>query len=165
MHLLGAWQVQKPIIHTALDDLESFLWLLIWVIVYASKDLEGARNANRGIQLMLDAWSGEVRANRSKHETAAFDWKDVVFGDLIQDWLNIFQQAHQENERLTQDMSTMLLDGQKWKDTCNKLESHCKGIYGEVLESGFRHLEEVRKYSDWNKVVVANGHRFTRIRG
>jgi hypothetical protein len=29
--------------------LESFLWLLICDIVYASKDIEGAKTANRGI--------------------------------------------------------------------------------------------------------------------
>jgi hypothetical protein len=43
--------------------LESFLWLLICAIVYDSKDIEGAKTANRGIQLILEAeyskWSGE----------------------------------------------------------------------------------------------------------
>lgn len=50
------------ITHTALDDLESFLWLLI---VHASKDIEGARANNPGIQLTLDAWQGDGDVNYS----------------------------------------------------------------------------------------------------
>jgi hypothetical protein len=48
MRLLISCQLRETIIHTALDDLESFLWVLIWGIVHASKDIEGANN-NRGI--------------------------------------------------------------------------------------------------------------------
>ena len=164
MRLLAAWQVRERIIHTAVDDLESFLWLLIWGIVYASKDIEGAMTANRGIQLMLDAWSGDVKSNRSKLSAAEKSWKDVVFGDLIREWLNTFQRAHEENERLTEDMSLVDVDSQEWDGACSELESYCKGIYKEVLESGFRYLEGVREYSDWDKVVAANTRRFMRVR-
>ena len=37
--ILCALQGQSAIIHTALDDLESFFWVLIWGIVHASKDI------------------------------------------------------------------------------------------------------------------------------
>src|SRR6266852_2798163 len=156
MRLLTAWQVQRTIIHTALDDLESFLWVLIWGIVYASKNIEGAMAANDGIELMLQAWSGDVMCNRAKCSTAEYSWKDAVFGDLIKEWLKIFQKANEENRQLTENMSFMHLDSQEWNDACNKLESYCKDIYKEVLESGFRYLDGVRKYSDWDKVVSAN---------
>jgi hypothetical protein len=59
IRLLNASQVRETIIHTALDDLESFLWLLIWGIVYAS-NIEGDKTANPGIQRMLVVWSGDV---------------------------------------------------------------------------------------------------------
>jgi hypothetical protein len=68
--LLDAWQLRETIIHTAIDDLESFLWLLIWGIVHASKDIEGAKGANRGIHLMLVAWSGGLTSNRTKLSVA-----------------------------------------------------------------------------------------------
>jgi hypothetical protein len=166
MRLLSACQIRsgEATIHTALDDLESFLWVLIWGIVYASKDIEGAKTANGGIQLMLDAWSGDVNSNRTKFPTAEISWTDAVFGDLIREWLNTFRQARQENKRLTEDMSIMDLGSQEWDDACNELESYCKDIYKEVLESGFRYLEGVREYSDWDKVVAANVRRFVRIR-
>jgi hypothetical protein len=160
MRLLSTWQGRETTIHTALDDLESFLWLLIWGIVHASKDIKGATMANRGIQLMLDAWSGDVNYNRAKLSTAERDWKDAVFGDLIREWLDTSKRVSEENERLTRQMSTMHLGSQKWDDACNELESYCNDIYKEVLESGFRHLEGVREYSDWDKVVAANVRRF-----
>jgi hypothetical protein len=164
MRLLDAWQGRDRIIHTALDDLESFLWLLIWGIVYASKDIEGAKTANRGIQLMLDAWSGDVKSNRSKLPTAERTWKDAVFGDLIREWLDIFRRAREENEPLIEDMSTMDLGSQDWNGACNLLESYCKDTYKEVLESGFRCLQGVRDYSNWDKVVAANARKSQRVR-
>ncbi|KAF8491086.1 hypothetical protein F5888DRAFT_1620330 [Russula emetica] len=164
MRLLDAWQVRGTIIHTALDDLESFLWVLIWGIVHASKVIEGAKIANEGIQLMLDAWSGDVNCNRTKYSTVEISWKDAVFGDLIQEWFNTFRLASRENNRITEDMSIMDLGSQEWDDACDELESYCKDIYKEVLESGFRYLEGVRGYSDWDKVVAANVRRFVRVR-
>src|ERR1700733_16329388 len=95
IRLLNASQATEAVIHTALDDLESFLWLLIWGIVYATKDIEGARAANHGIKLMLEAWSGDVKSNRSKLPTAEA-WKDDVFGDLIREWIDIFRRTHRE---------------------------------------------------------------------
>jgi hypothetical protein len=160
--LLSAWQLRGTTIHTAIDDLESFLWILIWGIVHASKDIAGAKRANEGIQLMLDAWSGDEKSNRSKLSTAENDWQDAVFGDLIQEWLETFRKARRENKRITGEMSTMRLGSQEWDNACNELESYCKDTYTKVLESGFRHLEGVRDYSDWDRVVAANFRRYIR---
>jgi hypothetical protein len=160
--LLDAWQLRGTTIHTAIDDLESFLWILIWGIVHASKDIAGAKRANEGIQLMLDAWSGDEKSNRSKLSTAENDWQDAVFGDLIQEWLETFRKARRENKRITGEMSTMRLGSQEWDNACNELESYCKDTYTKVLESGFRHLEGVRDYSDWDRVVAANFRRYIR---
>jgi hypothetical protein len=160
--LLSAWQLRGTTIHTALDDLESFVWILIWGIVHASKDIAGAKGANEGIQLMLDAWSGDVKSNRSKLSTAENDWQDAVFGDLIREWLNTFREVRKENREFTVAMSTMRLGSQEWNNTCNELETYCKDIYKNILESGFRHLEGVRDYSDWDKVVAANIRRSKR---
>jgi hypothetical protein len=161
--LLDARQLREKIVHTALDDLESFLWLLIWGIVYAFKDIAGAKGTNRGIQLMLVAWSGGLTSNRTKLSVAENDWNDAVFGDLIRDWLDTFRKARRENMLITTDMSTMRLGSQEWDDTCNELESYCKDTYKKVLESGFRHLEGVRDYSDWDKVVAANFRKSNRL--
>jgi hypothetical protein len=163
MRLLDTWQLRGTIIHTALDDLESFLWLLIWGIVHASKNIAGAKGTNRGIELMLVAWSGGLLSNRTKLSAAEDNWDDAVFGDLIQEWLETFRKARRENRRITGEMSTMRLGSQEWDNACNELESYCKDTYTKVLESGFRHLEGgVRDYSDWDRVVAANFRRYVR---
>ena len=159
MRLLDARQLRTRTIHTALDDLESFLWLLIWGIVHSSKDINGAKTANQGIQFMLDAWSGGVIYNKTKILAAEYNWDDAVFGDLIRAWLNIFQRAYVENKQVVSDLSLMDLGGEEWNRACNWLESYCKGIYKEVLESGFRYLDGVREYSDWETVVAAHSSR------
>ena len=156
MRVLGAVQGREKIIHTALDDLESFLWLLIWGIVYASKGVDGANSSNPGIQLMLKAWSGRAITNIAKFTTMERSWKDAVFGNLIREWLDIFRKADVVNNEFTLDMSFMSLNTPDWESKCNELESYCKDTYREVLESGFRHLSAVKEYHDWNSVVAAN---------
>ena len=159
MRLLKACEKQEKIIHTALDDLESFLWLLIWCIVHASKDIKGAMTANEGIQLMLVAWSGDVTYNRTKLTTAEKDWEDAVFGGLILEWLGIFGKAFNETKQLMRRMRTIPLNnqqGSEWSRACNRLESCCMTTYEDVLKSGFDHLKNVGKYSNWEEVIAAN---------
>ena len=159
MRILLAWDKKKKIIHTALDDLESFLWLLIWCIVHASKDIEGAKDANGGIQDMLNAWSGNLMSNKSKLITAQKVWKDVVFGGLIKEWLGIFGRASEETERVVNRMPSIPLDnrqGSRWNNACDQLTSYCTNVYEEILKSGLNFLERVQNYPDWEAVVAAN---------
>jgi hypothetical protein len=157
LRLLDALQQQRKVIHTALDDLESFLWLLIWCIVQASKDVEGAKKVNQGLEPMLKAWSSDyVTDHIYKGRIAQFEWRDAVFGDFIEEWFAISRKAEKENRRITKVMSRMHLDSQEWEDACSEIESYCEGVYKEVLESGFKCLEGVRKCSGWDDVVAAN---------
>ena len=156
MRVLGAVQVHEKIIHTAIDDLESFFWLLIWGIVYATKDIDGAKHANKGIQCMLDAWSGGAITNKGKLAAIQDDWTDAVFGNLIREWLVICRKADEANRDFALDMSFMELNTPDWDSICNGLEAYCKDIYREVLELGFRHLRAVKEYHDWKSVVAAN---------
>ena len=156
MRILLAWDKKKKITHTALDDLESFLWLLIWCIVHASKDIEGAKDANAGIQDMLNAWSGNLMSNKSKLITAQKVWKDAVFGDLIQEWLGIFDRATKEAEQIVDLLPSIPLGSPAWNQACDWLESSCVRIYEDVFKSGFSNLERVRNYPDWEAVVAAS---------
>ena len=150
MGILSAWE-KKKIIHTALDDLESFLWLLIWCIVHASKDIEGAKDANGGIQDMLNAWSGDLASNKSKLVAAQHDWDDAVFKDLIQEWLSIFRRASEEAERVVNRLPSIPLDnrqGSRWNYACDRLTSYCTDVYEEILKSGLNFLERIQDYPD-----------------
>ena len=156
MRILSAWDKKKKIIHTALDDLESFLWLLIWCIVQASKDIEGAKDANGGIQDMLNAWSGNLTSNKAKLGIALREWEDVVFGGPIQEWLAIFDRAIKETEQIVNLLPSIPLGSPTWNQACDWLESYFVRIYEDVLKSGFSHLEGVSNYPDWEAVVAAN---------
>lgn len=156
IRLLHAWKIRQKIFHTALNDLESFLWVLIWGIVYASKDIKGTKAYNQEIKHMLLVW----KANDGfKHTIAHEFWSDSklnpVFGDLIQEWLMTSNQARIVANQVTEKMSTIQLGSQEWDEACNELESYCENIYREVLESGFRYLGRIREYFDWDKVVRA----------
>ena len=153
--LLHAIEGRDPAIHTALDDLESFLWVLIWGIVHASKDIQGARVKNKGIQRMLDAWQRDNKLKRSAIEI----WRDAVFGDLIEEWLLIFAIARRDNRQLIEYLPTIPLDnqqGSEWSSACDRLEAYYTKTYEKILKSGFSHLKNVKRYSTWEEVVLAN---------
>ena len=155
IRLLMAIEGRDPTIHTALDDLESFLWVLVWGIVHASKDIQGARDHNLGIELMLEAWQGDNRLKRSAMES----WTDVVFGDLIEEWLHIFAIARRDNRQFIRYLPMTPLDnqqGSEWSNACDRLEAYCTKTYEDLLESGFKHLKNVERYSTWEEVVLAN---------
>src|SRR5258708_1349710 len=159
MNILGALQTRRSIFHTALDDLESFLWVLIWCIVHLSKDIEGARANNPGIDFMLDAWSGDVMANLAKLTAAEGQWKDAAFGSLIEKWLDTFRRTRGKTRNLTALLSQNKVEedpDSDWMKGCDLLETFCKTIYEEILQSGFEHLKDVWRYSDWEAVVAAN---------
>jgi hypothetical protein len=161
IRILRALQSRRTIIHTAIDDLESFLWVLIWGIVYASKDIDGANTANRGIEDILWAWSGDLAYNVTKLLAAEMAWArdDAVFGGLIQEWLDIFKRANKETWKLMALLPTIPLDnqqGSKWSRECDRLESYCRITYEAVLKSGFHHLEGVREYPNWTEAIAAN---------
>ena len=156
MRLLNAIEGRKPRVNTALDDLESFLWVLIWGIVYASKDIQGARDYNLGIELILGAWQGD---NRSKRVIVEDDWTDAVFGGLIEEWLHIFAIARRDNQQLIRHLPKIPLDnqqGSEWSNACDRFEAYCTKTYEDVLKSGFNHLKKVERYTTWEEVVLAN---------
>lgn len=156
VRLLGAWINQWPIIQTAVDDLESFLWLLIWAIVHILKDKERATTHNIGIEIMLQTYSASIVSQRSKEINVECYWTDIVSRGLIQKWINIFRLARIDVQKLSQDLIETPLDSPQRGFVCSRLELYCMRIYNDVLNSGFEHLEDIRKYSTWDEVVDAN---------
>ena len=100
-----------------------------------------------------------MKSNRSKLATAEHNWTDAAFGDLIREWLGISRRARNETRQLMRHLSTIPLDnqqGSEWSRACDVLESYCMKTYKVVLKSGFDHLKDVWKYSNWTEVVTAN---------
>ena len=91
-----------------------------------------------------------------KRGIAAKKWKDAVFGKVIHKWLKIFDETDAEIETRTQPMATQPTESPEWNGACDELERFCKKIYEEILESGFEHLEEIKRYHNWEAVIDAN---------
>jgi hypothetical protein len=91
-----------------------------------------------------------------KRRIAEKKWKDAVFGRVIREWLKILDNAEAEIDTCTQAMATQPMGSSGWKRACDELEPFCKKIYEEILNSGFKHLEEIKRYPNWETVIDAN---------
>jgi len=150
IRLLTAWLEKDPIMHTAVDDLESFLWLLTWALVRILKKYGSNRQGILSVESALS--SKDIRTNLTKQYFVELFWPDVAFGSLVRDWLGILKLARHEVEQFMSEFSTILAASERLI-AFNNLELLCKKVYEQVLESGFRHREEISRYSQWEDVV------------
>ena len=146
--------VGQPVIHTAIDDLESFFWILVWVIVHVLKGNTTATENNPRILTLFHMFSGGLSSQMAKGGEMQW-WQDAVFGELIQEWSHILQNANQKVVSYAR-AAASAGPGRERDESCDKLESYSKTVYNDVLESGFRHLEQIRRFSTWDEVVNAN---------
>ncbi|KAH9044502.1 hypothetical protein EDB85DRAFT_1884997 [Lactarius pseudohatsudake] len=87
MHLLQRWSMGHPALqclHTAVDDLEFFLWVLVWSLVHI---LKKSNNENSSIHRIGHTFSSSQILEVLTREHKIKYWKDLVFGDLIQEWV------------------------------------------------------------------------------
>lgn len=143
---------------TAADDLESFFGGFIWAYTHI---LEHHKSRNPWIDYMKKApGEKDLVQTIGKREMAKQLGRDVVFGGLIRDWMGIFDSvtadmtvdSHARRVTETQEGS---LDRERAYD---ELELLCNKLYGEILESGYKHLEIITTggYSRWNSGVEEN---------
>ena len=155
LRLLSAWLQGKPTVHTAVDDLESFLWVFVWVLVHILKKFEKIKN------LTIDVLAGllpsyTIEKVMAREPTIDDSWEDVVFGDLLQEWLTTYKTAH---KAVKQHIKTGFGLGHSvgsQKKVFNQFEEYCKTVYTEFIQTGYKHLKSIRQYSDWNAVIEAN---------
>jgi hypothetical protein len=57
---LLSWMLSSPTMHTAIDDLEYFLWILIWALTELVENVPGTTNNNPGILPMKRAFKIKV---------------------------------------------------------------------------------------------------------
>ena len=155
VRLLRAWACNQPIVHTAVDDLESFLWVLVWALVHIFKEFRTTRN------LMIDRladWlsSYSIPEVMMKERTIQLDWKDAVFGGLFREWLAISKEASFAIEQHVRTVIGLGHDVDRRQGAFNQLEEYCTSVYMEFIQTGHKHLESIRRYSDWKAVMEAN---------
>ena len=61
LRLLAAWARDLPIVHTAVDDLESFLWVLVWALVHIFKKIGKTSDATKRTSQLSSHRSSPLR--------------------------------------------------------------------------------------------------------
>ena len=144
---------------TAVDDLESFLWVLLWTLADILEGVEGAAKINPAILLIKQTFEKkDPFSTLVKVLLAREIWihRDVVFGGLIRDWLDIFESASKRVSSYALRVAGTPARSSDQEEACDELESFCRGVYEAVLTSGYSHLEGIGQYSCWKDVVEAS---------
>ncbi|KAH9061239.1 hypothetical protein EDB87DRAFT_1682669 [Lactarius vividus] len=126
IRLLGEWYLDRPVLHMAVDDLESFLWVLVWSLVHI---LQRYKNKNSIIHRL-----GNILPSRNytdmflKERLTKQEWTDKAFGGLIQDWQRISEASQGYVSELQKVLIRLVNDG--GSDTGDAQE----GIFDELNE-------------------------------
>src|SRR6266702_2554335 len=89
-------------------------------------------------------------------------WTDKVFRDLIWEWLRISAASRTDVVELQKTLLGLVNDtgsdtSDAQKRILDELGEHCGKVYKEFIRAGYRHLQTIRKFSNWSDVVVFNG--------
>jgi len=150
---LSAWDGDKVSMHTAVDDLELFLWVLVYILK------EFGMTSNLTVDQLAERLSSHsIPLILGRESTMQHRWLDVdaVFGGLILEWLAISQEA---SFVVGKHVKTVLGSGDNvdlQQGAFDRLEKYCRMVYTELIRTGYKHLESIRGYSDWKAVVEAN---------
>ncbi|KAH9049709.1 hypothetical protein EDB84DRAFT_1452713 [Lactarius hengduanensis] len=158
MRLVQAWSRNQPALHTAVDDLESFLWVLVWSLVHIFKKSATITNKSAVINDLAGAFSSyRHRDVLSKYLTIRNEWPDEVFGGLIREWLMTCDDSRMILTKLERTLSKSINDADSQKRAWGELEKHCGEVYIKFIGAGYRHLKNIRTYRDWKQVVDEGG--------
>ncbi|KAI9431181.1 hypothetical protein H4582DRAFT_1822883, partial [Lactarius indigo] len=160
IRLLSDWRLNKPVLHTAIDDLESFLWVLVWSLVHIFKKFAMITDEDSVIYDLGHSFSSHDIAHILLKKSSAENWKEKVFKDLIQDWLRISERSQAGIRKLQKSVTEAIDDG----DASNvktrvfhELDKRCGRVYKKFIQSGYKHLKTIREFSNWEDVVGFSG--------
>ncbi|KAH8989963.1 hypothetical protein EDB92DRAFT_2115134 [Lactarius akahatsu] len=158
LRLVNAWAANEPTLHTAADDLESFMWVLVWLLVHIFKKFATITVDSATINRLARAFSSFDTGTVLTKEVILRLWRDKVFRDLIREWRMI---SNDSGVFLTQVEETLsaaeLNDMDSQKREWDRIEKHCGEVYIKFIRAGYAHLENIRGYGDWKAVIDKNG--------
>jgi hypothetical protein len=166
LRLVSAWAENTPVIHTAPDDLESFLWVLVWSLVHIFKDL-GRITEESTINHLARVFGNYHDADVivSKGITVEL-WPDKVFKGLIQEWLKTSADSRWFLQDFEHTLAHAKLRGNSdvhsQERECDRLEKHCEEVYTKFIQAGYSHLKHIRGYRDWKAVMDEDGEKLYR---
>jgi hypothetical protein len=145
--------------HTAIDDLESFFWVLIWalsIIFGHDRDKVNSVDLKRIDQTMNAFKVTQFPDALSKWTIVSRLWTRGVFGGLIQDWFNTLNDAGHTVDPYALQVANTEAGSLDREVACDQLQNFCEGIYQKVLDTGYKHLQIIGRYSKWDPAMFAN---------
>ncbi len=158
-----------PVLHTAADDLESFLLVLVWVVISILKTaLPTQINEGTAIGKIEGLFSavgldGMARIEQRQRATMKF-WPDIVFAKLIDDWATISVESEKVLNQFEKAASSLESQNnlESQIEIWDNLDNHCRDTYKRYLQTGYHRLRYIRTFSDWNAVIASNGERLSK---
>jgi hypothetical protein len=155
--LLFALFNDEQVLHTPVDDLESFLWVLVSSLAYilAPKITDEDSKMIRRISTSLS--SRYIPDIFLREEYVKEDWPDMVFGDLLLEWLEIAKNSRSAIDRLQEALLRSLGDSDAQERNLDDIEDCCRETYKKFLQAGYKQIRNIREFSDWEAVVNCHG--------
>ena len=147
VRLLEAWAGQQPAYHTALDDMESVVWLLVWVLLLrrprdelsdSEQGLLGAFSSNN-VARLADAKRALFRDEHYKDPDFTWQEGNELLAPIVCEWLAIAEEMDKEAR-------AMLKPGELQEVDNAELDRVTHQYYLRFLESGVRFLSSKGVY-------------------
>ena len=144
-HLLNALHDDEPVLHTPVDDLESFLWVLVWSLAYILDSMKEDPKIKRILTALSSLYIPDIllREHRVKN------WPDRVFRNLILEWLEIVRNSRREIEQILLRSSDEDddIDAQEERNL-DDIEDCSRRTYKQFFQAGYRHLRDIRDFEN-----------------
>lgn len=142
--LIDAWVMNEPFSHTAVDDLESFVWVLLWSVLNILRSREALDNNQERYYLQTmrsDDIEKLVSRSTFLRKIMRCDHKRTCsrgfepFSKLLIQWLGIAQDANDK-------------DVDELEDS-DRLFELCHGVYKDYINSGLDYLKNLPENWDY----------------
>ncbi|KAH7906008.1 hypothetical protein BJ138DRAFT_1016872 [Hygrophoropsis aurantiaca] len=141
LRLLNAWQNSRVAVHTAIDDIESFLWVLIWALLASIR--------RRGVLLPAEQiWFHSMNADsnlgrcgilrRITLSAASKQASRLIchFSSIIQTWGEFSLQAAVA-------IASLVAENPGEPVSLEKYTALCRGFYGKYIDAGVAELSKL----------------------
>jgi hypothetical protein len=158
--LLQAMHLGYHALHTATDDLESFLWVMVWSLVHILRRAVGTTTTQ---QITIINGLAEQLSSRNilnilnREGVIMVLWKEKTFKGLLQDWLEICMKSRRVVVELEDTLRRSSGDANARDKCLNEIHEHCIEVYKGFLKTGYEHLRTIKDHKDWKSVVDSNG--------
>ena len=144
--MLRGWYEKEAEPHTAIDDLESFVWVLLWAILqiiskkseFSNRELAWITGLSSDSILNLVAHKDSIKGLLIKPSKLSNAF--IPFKDLFKSW---FEYA---------DQSCIMDNGPHLLGKENEYQMYCRGWYEKYVNTGLSHLNEMPE--TWSEVFA-----------